>query len=83
MKKISRNKDVITSSLIFATSIMICIILSLNLIFALAVGGLGYSFVALKRGYSFRNVGEYFTDGMRESMVVIQVLLLEIGRAHV
>lgn len=76
MKKISRNKDVITSSLIFATSIMICIILSLNLIFALAIGGLGYSFVALKRGYSFRNVGEYFTDGMRESMVVIQVLLL-------
>lgn len=76
MKKICQNKDVITASLIFIAGITICIAMSVNLILPLTLGGICYFLVALKRGYSFGSVLKFFAEGMKESLVVIEILML-------
>lgn len=76
MKKFYRNTDVITSSTIFIASIVACVMLTINLIVALAIGGIGYAIVALKRGYSIKDVATFFNSGLKESLVVIEVLIL-------
>lgn len=62
--------------LLFTLSMALSLITDLTMIIPLAVGFFLFSAVAVRRGFSFRTVLGFAAESLRESFIVIRILLL-------
>lgn len=68
--------DLILSFLVFMAAMVLSLSTGVTMIVPLLVGLVGFTLVALRRGFHLRSIGKMCLHGMQESLVVVLVMLL-------
>lgn len=68
--------DLIIAFAVFAAFLALCLSLDITMILPLALGFVSFSLVAVKRGNTLRQVGAMALSTLRDSLIVIRIILL-------
>ena len=68
--------DVLASFLIFLAAMAVCLVFKINIIAALIAGWAVFMTDAMRRGCSFKSLMRVSADGIKDSLIVVGILLI-------
>lgn len=68
--------DIILSFTLFLLLLLICLIKDITMVLPIGLGVLIFGYCAIKRGYAFKEVKTWALESVKDSMIVVRILLL-------